>query len=260
MIDILRKIATHKLTEVRKAKAKVSETDLRSTPAYARRTISLVDQLPHSSGIIAEFKRKSPSKPEINLGADLEAVVKGYEAANVSGISILTDVDFFGGSADYLRQARAITNVPLLRKDFIIDPYQVVETKAMGADVMLLIAAILSPEQTKALATQAQSLGLEVLLEIHQADELEHLNEGVSLVGINNRNLRTFEVDLAHSIRLANQLPKHLPRISESGISDPETVKMLKKEGFEGFLIGETFMKTDNPGNACQDFTKVIAG
>jgi indole-3-glycerol phosphate synthase len=209
--------------------------------------------MPGKTGIIAEFKRKSPSKGVINDTASVEVVTAAYAAHGASGLSVLTDNHFFGGSLVDLTAA-TINETPILRKDFMIDPYQIIEAKAFGAEVILLIAACLSPTQVKELAGVAKDIGLEVLLEIHTSAELDHLCDNIDMVGINNRNLKTFEVDLAHSIALAKMLPAHLPKIAESGISNVSTIVELKKEGFDGFLIGENFMKTSDPAAAFAAF------
>lgn len=214
--------------------------------------------MPEASGIIAEFKRRSPSRPQINLMADVLSVTQGYERAGASALSVLTDEKFFGGSDRHIQKIRSEITVPILRKDFTIDRYQIREAKSIGADLILLIAAILTPEQTQAFTTEAHDLGLEVLLEVHEAADLDHLKAPVDLVGINNRNLRTFEVDLQHSIALADRLPRNLPRISESGLSDPKTVIQLREKGFDGFLMGEHFMKQEDPAAACQHFIAQI--
>lgn len=260
MLDILQGIARQKVREVARLREECPPAELEQSPLFLRKPHSLVQGLraENASGVIAEFKRRSPSKPKINLTADPATVVSGYSAAGASGISVLTDELFFGGSKAHLSAARKVTDLPILRKDFIIDPYQVLEAKAMGADLILLIAAILTPKETVALTQKAHELGMEVLLEIHEDADLSHLEAEVDLVGINNRNLRTFKVEISHSMALAKHLPEHLPRISESGLRDPEVVKKLRKAGFSGFLIGENFMKTKDPGAACQDFIRAI--
>jgi indole-3-glycerol phosphate synthase len=224
-------------------------------PFYKAPALSMASYLtmPGKTGIIAEFKRKSPSKGIINDSATVEAVTSGYAAHGASGLSVLTDSDFFGGSLQDLTAA-TVHETPILRKDFMIDPYQIIEAKAHGAEVILLIAACLTPAEVKHLAAVANDTGLEVLLEIHTKAELDHLCDNIDMVGINNRNLKTFEVDLAHSIALAKMLPAHLPKIAESGISDVSTIIELKKEGFDGFLMGENFMKTVDPAAAFAAF------
>ena len=254
-MNILDTIIARKKEEVAVQKSLVSESALRQMPFYKAPVLSMSSYLtmPGKTGIIAEFKRKSPSKGIINDSATVEAVTAAYTAHGASGLSVLTDTDFFGGSLQDLTAA-TIHETPILRKDFMVDPYQIIEAKAYGAEVILLIAACLSPLQVKELASVAKDIGLEVLLEIHTQQELGHVCDAVDMVGINNRNLKTFEVDLAHSIALAKMLPAHLPKIAESGISQVSTILELKKEGFNGFLIGENFMKTPDPAAAFAAF------
>ena len=227
---------------------------------YYRKTISLVEGLskPNASGIIAEFKRKSPSKGIINDQVDPVAVTKAYQDAGASAVSILTDEYFFGGNDQDLLRARQALEIPILRKEFIIDEYQVHEAKALGADLILLIAACLSKEEVLRFSTVARSLGLEVLLELHDEDELEHVCETVDLVGINNRSLKTFDVNIERSLKMASQLPKGKLKVAESGIDDPAQVKLFKENGYSAFLIGENFMKTNDPGMALNDFRNHI--
>jgi len=254
-MHILDQIIARKKEEVATQKALVSEAILTQMPFYKADALSMSSFVtsPLKTGIIAEFKRKSPSKGIINNTATVTAVTAAYSSFGASGLSVLTDLDFFGGSLQDLTAAR-VHDTPILRKDFMVDPYQIIEAKAYGADVILLIAACLTPLAVKELATVAKDIGLEVLLEIHTKDELDHVCDGIDMVGINNRNLKTFEVDLAHSIALANMLPAHLPKIAESGISKVSTILELKKEGFDGFLIGENFMKTPDPAAAFEAF------
>ena len=254
-MNILDQIIARKKEEVATQKALVSEAILTQMPFYKADALSMSSFVtsPLKTGIIAEFKRKSPSKGIINNTATVTAVTAAYSSFGASGLSVLTDLDFFGGSLQDLTAAR-VHDTPILRKDFMVDTYQIIEAKAYGADVILLIAACLTPLAVKELATVAKDIGLEVLLEIHTKDELDHVCDGIDMVGINNRNLKTFEVDLAHSIALANMLPAHLPKIAESGISNVSTILELKKEGFDGFLIGENFMKTSDPAAAFEAF------
>jgi indole-3-glycerol phosphate synthase len=254
-MNILDQIIARKKEEVAIQKAIVSEAALKQMPFFKAPILSMASyvRMPGKTGIIAEFKRKSPSKGIINDTASVEAVTAAYSAHGASGLSVLTDNHFFGGSLVDLTAA-TIHETPILRKDFMIDPYQIIEAKAFGAEVILLIAACLSPTQVKELASVAKDIGLEVLLEIHTSSELDHVCDAVDMVGINNRNLKTFEVDLAHSIALAKMLPAHLPKIAESGISNVSTIVELKKEGFDGFLIGENFMKTSDPAAAFAAF------
>ncbi|MGZ8541750.1 MAG: indole-3-glycerol phosphate synthase TrpC [Chitinophagaceae bacterium] len=208
-----------------------------------------------STGIIAEFKRKSPSKGWFKAKElEVEPVVTYYNSKGAAGISVLTDEEFFGGDLDDLIQTKVIADIPVLRKDFIIDEWQIAEAKAFGADVILLIAACLSPKEVKQLALFAKAIGLEVLLEIHNEEELDHICDEIDLVGVNNRNLKTFEVDINTSLQLIDKIPVDKPAVAESGISNVETIVTLKKAGFKGFLIGETFMKETDPGNAFSTF------
>ncbi|MFM1776197.1 MAG: indole-3-glycerol phosphate synthase TrpC [Bacteroidota bacterium] len=254
-MNILDQIIARKREEIANQKLLVSEAALQQMPFFKAPVLSMSSYLtkPGKTGIIAEFKRKSPSKGIINNTATVKDVTAAYSAHGASGLSVLTDTDFFGGTLKDLTTAR-LHETPILRKDFMVDPYQIIEAKAYGADVILLIAACLTPLAVKELTNVAKDIGLEVLLEIHTSDELEHVCDGIDMVGINNRNLKTFEVDLAHSIALAKMLPAHLPKIAESGISKVSTILQLKKEGFDGFLIGENFMKTSDPAAAFEAF------
>ena len=211
------------------------------------------------TGIIAEFKRKSPSKGFIRENADTASIVRGYTGNGAAAISVLTDREYFAGSLADLCIARTVTDLPLLRKDFIVDPYQICEARIAGADVILLIAAAISSAQCRELAAFASGLGLEVLLELHGEHEMGHINEYVDVVGINNRNLATFVTDIAVSKRLGGLLPRDIVRISESGISLPGTVKELRAEGFQGFLMGENFMKQPDPALALRSFIEAIS-
>lgn len=212
-----------------------------------------------STGIIAEFKRKSPSKGWFkSKELEVEPVVAPYSNLGAAGISVLTDDEFFGGDLDDLIQTKVVSDVPVLRKDFIIDEWQIAESKAFGADVILLIAACLSQPEVRHLAAFAKSIGLEVLLEIHNEDELGHICAEVDMVGVNNRDLKTFQVDINRSLELINKIPTEKPAIAESGISNVETIVNLKRAGFKGFLIGETFMKEPYPGKAFGEFVAAL--
>ena len=212
-----------------------------------------------ATGIIAEFKRKSPSKGWLHPGAKVQDVLPFYAEGGASACSILTDGDFFGGSLSDLQQARRLVNIPLLRKDFIVDPYQLYQARVMGADAVLLIAACLSKEECAQLAATAHSLQLEVLLEVHSAEELDHVNADIDMLGVNNRHLGTFDTDVKQSFTLIDQLKGYAPLlVSESGISQAETVKQLRAAGFRGFLIGETFMKTAQPGETLRNFIEAL--
>ena len=211
------------------------------------------------SGIIAEHKRRSPSRAVINQSLNVQEVAEGYEKAGACGISVLTDQKYFGGSIEDLLSARASCNLPLLRKEFIIDPYQITEAKAYGADVILLIAAVLSREDIKNLSVWAQQLEMEVLLEVHNKAELvKAMMPSLDMIGVNNRNLKTFEVDLQHSRELSALIPDEFVKVSESGIGNVQAVKGLQPYGYRGFLIGENFMKTNDPGLSASEFIKKL--
>lgn len=259
-MTILDQIIASKKREVLLKKSIIPIKQLEESVLFNRQAKSLAYNLSNSSsGIIAEHKRRSPSKSVINQTNSVENVVKSYENGGASGISILTDNQYFGGSLDDLILARATTNLPLLRKDFIIDDYQIIEAKAFGADVILLIAAVLTRTEIKELSELSQSLDLEVLLEIHNHEELEKsIMPSLDLIGVNNRNLKTFEVNLDYSKQLASKIPNDFIKISESGIDSVESVLALKEYGFIGFLMGEYFMKSENSENLMSEFIKKI--
>ncbi|RUT79968.1 indole-3-glycerol phosphate synthase TrpC [Ancylomarina longa] len=258
--NILDRIVQRKIAEVAVQKIQhpifllMAEENFKCTCYSAKESISKNT----ASGIIAEFKRQSPSKGVINETSHLKEVVLAYQEGGVSMVSVLTDETFFGAKNSDFKEARQCLSVPLLRKEFIVDPYQIYQSKAMGADVILLIAAILSPERCKDFAFLAKELGMEVLLELHDESELDHVNRFVDLVGINNRNLKDFSVDTDHSIRLSKQLPDDVIRVAESGLDNPEIVKEMRENGFQAFLMGEHFMKQDSPGDACRNFINEI--
>ncbi len=259
MKDILSEIIANKRFEVDLQKQAISIEQLQEGISEAPVIRSMKQALASSkSGVIAEFKRRSPSKGWIKQDARPEEIVLSYATAGASALSILTDEKFFGGSLKDIRIARPLVEIPILRKDFIIDEYQLYQAKIVGADAVLLIAAALEQERCNELTEKAHSLGLEVLLEIHSPEELSYINEKIDMVGINNRNLGTFFTDVENSFRLAGQLPQGAVLVSESGISDPEIVKRLRTAGFRGFLIGETFMKTEQPGETLQNFLQAI--
>lgn len=289
-MDILSEITDHKRIEVELQKQAVSPEQLReqvrdlmeNSPAPRRSMKRALASSP--AGIIAEFKRRSPSKGWIYETAKADEIPAAYEAAGASAISILTDAKFFGGSLRDIRTARPLVDIPILRKDFIIDEYQLLQARIAGADAVLLIAACLTQEECADLTARAHALGLEVLLEIHSPRELAYISKDVDMVGVNNRNLGTFVTDVENSFRIAGQLrqtiadacnisdarnvpdaqgssdtPQNLPLlVSESGISHPETICRLRTAGFRGFLIGETFMKTPQPGDALKGFIQGI--
>jgi indole-3-glycerol phosphate synthase len=252
--NILDEIIAAKQKEIALNKQFQPVSELEQKPYFERATLSLKASLQTGSGIISEFKRRSPSKGVINDTATVASVVAGYDQHGASGISILTDTQFFGGSNHDLLEGRIVSSKPILRKDFIIDEYQIIEAKAIGADVILLIAASLSPKDVKQLAGFAKSLQLEVLLELHAEEELGHMCDEVNMVGINNRNLKNFEVNLEHAVRLAAKLPAEKLKIAESGINNVETILYLKQQGFDGFLMGEYFMKQPDPAIAFANF------
>lgn len=257
-MNILDKITADKRTEVNLRKQLIPIKQLEQSILFERNTISLAKKLKESSsGIIAEHKRRSPSKQVINHDLNVFDVAKGYENAGVCGMSVLTDGKYFGGSLDDLLTARASCNLPLLRKEFIIDPYQIIEAKAYGADVILLIAAILTKAKIKQFSELAKSLHLDVLLEVHNQEELhKSIMPSLDMLGVNNRNLKTFEVSLETSKQLSSLIPDDFVKVSESGISSVEAIKKLHPFGYKGFLIGENFMKTNNAGDAAQQFIK----
>ncbi|MDA3614903.1 indole-3-glycerol phosphate synthase TrpC [Polluticaenibacter yanchengensis] len=259
--NILQKIIAQKQVEVTAAKTAVPVKVLEQTIAQQPAAISLkasIDNAENGIGIISEFKRKSPSKGIINNLADCTDTVTGYAKAGAAGISILTDEQFFMGHIDDIIKARPYVHTPILRKDFTIDEYQVFEARAIGASAILLIAACLTAQQVKDFTRLAHQLNLEVLLELHTEEELDHFYDDIDLVGINNRNLKNFEVDLEHSIKLAEKLPAHKTKIAESGLSKVENVLYLKQQGFNGFLMGEHFMRAENPATALANFVKEI--
>ena len=255
-MNILDKIVEEKHKEVKEKKELYPVKLLEKSLFFENKNISLKEYILRDDkfGIIAEFKRKSPSKGMINEYASVEKVSIGYMQAGASALSILTDEKFFGGSMADLTTARKFNFCPILRKDFIIDEYQIIEAKSIGADAILLIAAILKPEEVKLLAKFAKSLGLEILLELHDESELLHINQYIDLVGINNRNLKDFSVDINKSIQMAKSIPEDFIKIAESGISNIETLLEFKRNGFRGFLMGERFMSDALPEIACKNF------
>ena len=255
-MNILDKITADKIKEVELRKSLIPVSQLEQSVLFKKETISLSKKLRNSTtGIIAEHKRRSPSKQVINHNLNVQDVAKGYENAGVCGMSVLTDGKYFGGSLDDLIIARASCNLPILRKEFIIDDYQILEAKAHGADVILLIAAILSKDKIKQFSEFAKSLKLDVLLEVHNEEELQKsIMPSLDMLGVNNRNLKTFEVSLDTSKTLSQIIPNDFVKVSESGISSVEAIKELRPYGYQGFLIGENFMKTDNPGTSANKF------
>ena len=259
MKDILEEIVAHKRVEVAEQKEQTPprklyvEVERMMAEGVSKRSLSQA-LAQDDFGIIAEFKRKSPSKGWIKEDGKPEVIPPSYEKAGAAALSILTDEMYFGGQMDFVRKARPLVNLPILRKDFIIDEYQLFQTRHIGADAVLLIAADLSKQEVRTLTALAHELGLEVLLELHSEHELDYADIPVDAVGVNNRNLGTFVTDVQNSFRLAARLPQDKVLVSESGISNPDTIKLLREAGYRGFLIGETFMKTDDPGQALKNF------
>ena len=261
MMNILDKIIADKKKEVTLKKSVVPTSQLERSVLFERTGISLAHMLRDSNtGIIAEHKRRSPSKQTINQNTNVAQVAKGYDKAGVCGMSILTDIKYFGGSLEDLLLARSAVDLPLLRKEFIIDEYQLLEAKAYGADVILLIAAILTRNEIKSLSEFAKGLGLNVLLEVHNQEEMEKsIMPSLDMLGVNNRDLKTFKVNLETSKELSEKIPSEFVKVSESGISSIEAIMELKNYGYQGFLIGENFMKTKDPGQAAEEFIQKLS-
>lgn len=259
-MNILEKITTHKRIEVTERKelypTKLLEKSIYfDTPAVSLKKYLLRED---KSGIIAEFKRHSPSQGDINPYAKVEEVSIGYMQAGASALSILTDNKFFKGKNADLTEARKFNFCPILRKDFVVDEYQIVEAKSIGADAILLIAECLDKQQVKQLASFAKSLGLDVLMEVHSERQLDKITPDLDVLGVNNRNLETFEVSINTSLELFDKIPEDFVRISESGISNVEAILTLKEAGYQGFLIGEYFMRDAQPHKRAQRFIKEI--
>ncbi len=259
-MTILDKIVENKKKELEVLTRITSARDLEGSRLFKRESISLSKHILDSArtGIIAEFKRKSPSKGIINSSSPVMEVTSGYFREGASGVSVLTETQFFGGSTSDLLNAREKSSFPILRKDFIIDEYQVIESKSIGADAILLIAAALDKKTILNLSQLARSLGLEVLLEIHEEAELDKVNQYVNIIGVNNRNLKTFEVNTDISVKIGDKIPQGFLRISESGISSPQIIKKLRTSGYQGFLMGERFMSAADPVKAFREFVKDI--
>lgn len=260
-MNILEEIKQNKLKEVQTKKELYPIKLLEQSIYFSAPNVSMKKYLldDSRSGIIAEFKRKSPSKGDINKYANVQEVTLGYMQAGASALSILTDEKYFGAKKDDLSIARKFNYCPILRKDFILDEYQIIEAKSIGADVILLIAKMLSPQQIRSLSQFAKTLNLEVLVEFHSEKEiLENDFSSIDLAGINNRNLDSFEVDFENSIRLASLIPNTSIKIAESGIESTESIQLLKKNGFKGFLIGEYFMRNSNPAAKCKELIKLL--
>ena len=262
MSNILNRIVADKRLEVGLRKQLIPNKQLEKSVLFERPSPSLSKRLINSnSGLIAEHKRRSPSKDIINQNLNTHDVAKGYEIAGACGMSVLTDMKYFGGSLEDLLTSRASIEIPLIRKEFIVDTYQIVEAKAYGADVILLIASILSRNEIQMFSTLAQSLGMEVLLEVHNEDELnKSIMPSLNMIGVNNRNLKTFEVNIETSKTLSRLIPDKFVKVSESGIRTVEDINNLQTYGYKGFLIGENFMKTKDPGASAAAFIKQLNG
>jgi indole-3-glycerol phosphate synthase len=260
-MTILEKIIAYKKPLLEEKKLQVGVKNLELSPFFNRQTISFKKALtePKSSGIIAEFKRRSPSKSTINLSADIEKVTTGYQETGAAALSILTDTHFFGGQNKDIETIRNLIHKPILRKDFIFDTYQIYEAKSIGADAILLIAEVLTKEAVTQLSATAHQLGLEVLMELHSPEQLSKIGPDIDVIGVNNRDLKSFETSITHSQKIAHQLPEGLVKISESGLRSANDIKQLKQFGYQGFLIGEMFMKTNNPPAECSQLIKEIS-
>ena len=259
-MKILDKIVRDKKLEVDKLSSNSSIKELESSSLFSRQCISLKDSILKSTGgIICEFKRRSPSNNNINYKSNISEVVKGYQKAGAAGLSILTDKQYFDGDIQDILEIRDISSIPILRKEFIISEYQIIEAKSIGSDAILLIASILSKEEIKNYSSLAKDIGLEVLFEIHNAEELEKMSgDNIDIIGVNNRNLDTLEIDLQNSVNLYSKIPNSYVKISESGISKVESILKLREVGYQGFLIGENFMKTDDPFESANNFIKEV--
>ena len=259
-MKILDKIVRDKKLEVDKLSSNSSIKELENSSLFSRQCISLKDSILKSSGgIICEFKRRSPSNNNINYKSNISEVIKGYQKAGAAGLSILTNKQYFDGDIQDILEIRDITSIPILRKEFIISEYQIIEAKSIGSDAILLIASILSKEEIKNYSSLAKDIGLEVLFEIHDAKELEKISgENIDIIGVNNRNLDTLEVDISNSEKLFDKIPDQFVKISESGISKVESILKLREVGYQGFLIGENFMKTDDPFESAYNFIKKV--
>ena len=259
-MKILDKIVYDKKSEIENLSKIVSISDLENQKDFTKQSKSLKESIKKSkSGIICEFKRKSPSNEKINYKSNVSDVINGYEKAGAVGVSILTNKKYFDGSISDINEVKKSINIPILRKEFIISEYQIVESKSIGADAILLIASILNKEDIKNYSSLAKSIGLEVLLEIHSIDELNKIsNTDVDIIGINNRNLDTLDIDIKNSIDMFEKIPSEFIKISESGISKVESIIRLIKVGYDGFLIGENFMKTSKPEESAYNFIKKV--
>lgn len=256
----LQEIVLEKRKQVEEDKHLVPVEWLEKSIYFSRECASLKEYITRNdiNGIITEIKKKSPALGSINPEINVEKLASAYTLAGASALSVLTDNKFFGGCNADLIAARENTTIPILRKDFVIDEYQVIEAKSIGADIILLIAAILTKEEIGHFTELAHKLGMEVILEVHAVQELEKVYKNVDVIGVNNRNLKTMQIDIATSKSMSKHIPAGFIKISESGIENPEIVLELKQFGYNGFLIGSHFMKHPEPGKACADFIKQI--
>lgn len=257
-MTILDEIIAHKKQEIAQINKSEQIKQYEKSEYFARECFSFSHMIgnPQKTGIIAEFKRQSPSKGIINDRVTPEAITQAYEKAGASVLSILTNTKYFGGKVDDILSSRPYVSIPILRKEFIVDEIQIIEAKAIGADVILLIAEALSKAEVKSLSECAQTLGLEVIMEVNSIQEMDKACHTLNAIGVNNRNLKDFTVDINRSLEILPHIPGEFVKVSESGLSKPENVIELKKAGFSGFLMGEAFMKTDDPGKACMEFAK----
>jgi len=259
-MNILGEIVKNKKNELITQKLNCTIEELEQSEYFKIKCKSLKNSIISSkSGIICEFKRRSPSKDIINNHSKLEDIVIGYEKAGASGISILTNDKYFDGSTNDIKKVSKIISTPILRKEFIVDEYQIIESKSIGADAILLIASVLSQKEIHDFSSVAKKIGLEVLLEVHSKEELEtSINDNIDIIGVNNRDLNNFNVDIKNSLNIIDQIPSGFVKISESGINSPDSIVELKKAGFDGFLIGEYFMKSDSPTELANEFINLV--
>jgi indole-3-glycerol phosphate synthase len=259
-MNILEKIVLEKRKQVNEEKQLFPTQLLEKSIHFNCKCVSLKKYLlrEDKTGIIAEIKKSSPAKGILNSNCNVEKLSIGYMQAGASALSVLTDKKFFGGSNSDLGIARKFNYCPILRKDFVIDEYQIIEAKSIGADAILLIASILSKQEIASFTLLAQQLGMEVILEIHNKNELDKICPAINVIGVNNRNLETMTIDISTSIQLANKIPKEFTKISESGIESAETIQTLKSYGYQGFLIGSHFMKHPQPQLACAELISEI--
>lgn len=261
-MSILKEIVANKQQEVSQRKRAVSLLELESMPNFTKECLSFKEHLlnPEKLGIIAEFKRRSPSKGIINAKAEAKNVTSGYQAGGASALSVLTETSYFDGSDIDLTEAKSVTSIPIIRKDFVVDIFQIAESKALGADAILLIAEVLEKEQLSEYLAYAHEIGLQALIEVHGESDLIKLPSAAQIIGVNSRNLNTFDVNLNHSAHMLSLLPQAVVKVAESGITSVEDYLTLKQIGFDAFLIGEFFMRNQNPGKACLNFTNAIKG